>query len=141
MSVYVWPFILESEYRCQHCGEFPPFFDKDITPLPIRELFQSFQRARELYGKPVSLTGYRCPEHNKSIGGTYLSAHMFGVALDVDLPSVDAVECFYSHLNETNTDLRIGKYTVSGTFIHIDTAYMITPRASEKWVRGARWNK
>ena len=151
MSVYIWPFILESEYRCQHCGEFPPFFNKDIIPLPMRELFQSFQRARELYGKPVSLTGYRCPVHNRNERGEYLSAHMFGVALDADLPSVDAVECFYSHLNKTNPDLRIGKYTSKyidslgmkkrQSFIHIDAAYMITPRASEKWVRGARWNK
>ena len=138
---YVWPYILESEYRCKHCGEFPPFFDKDIIPLPMRELFQSFQRARELFGKPVPLTGYRCPIHNRNEDGTYLSAHMFGLALDIDLPSVDAVECFYSHLIETNPDLRIGKYTITGTFIHMDTAYFITPRASGNWVRGKRWHK
>lgn len=138
---YLWPFILESEYRCQHCGEFPPFFDKDIISLPTRELFQSFQRARELFGKPVPLTGYRCPIHNRNEDGTYLSAHMFGVALDVDLSSVDAVERFYAHLIETNPDLRIGKYTKTGTFIHMDVAYMIIPRASNDWVRGVRWNK
>lgn len=141
MSYYIWPFILEEEYRCAHCGEFPPFFDKNIIPLSARELFQSYQRARELYGKPTPLTGYRCPVHNKAEGGSYLSAHMFGLALDVDLPSVDAVERFYAHLIETNPDLRIGKYTKTGTFIHMDTGYLITPRASNAWIRGVRWNK
>ena len=141
MSNYIWPFILESEYRCQHCGAYPPFFDKDIIALPVRELFQSYQRARELCGKPTPLTGYRCPVHNKAEDGSYLSAHLFGLALDIDLPSVEAVEEFYGYLVESNPDLRIGKYTISGTFIHVDTAYMITPRASKSWIRGFRWNK
>lgn len=42
-------------------------------------------RLRELYGKPVYITsGYRCPELNRAVKGSSGSAHVSGLAADLD---------------------------------------------------------
>ena len=83
--------------------------------------------------------GYRCKRYNGMAGGTYLSAHLFGCALDPDFDSEDEVLEFDEFIENEFPDLRRGTYTNLGTFIHIDVAYYIYPKASTAWEEGYRW--
>jgi uncharacterized protein YcbK (DUF882 family) len=43
---------------------------------------------REEYGQPIFLTSaYRCPKHNKAVGGAKNSAHVEGLAFDIRITS------------------------------------------------------
>jgi hypothetical protein len=59
----------------------------------------------------------------------------------MDLPNTQEVEELYRLIDMDFNHLRIGKYTESGTFIHIDIGYEIFPRASHAWSRAMRWYK
>ena len=62
------------EFTCKHCGKV--IIDSRIV--------ETVQRLREYLQKPVIITSaYRCPVHNRRIGGIKNSAHVRGYALDV----------------------------------------------------------
>lgn len=74
-----------SEFECPHCGEV------EIDPLLVATL----QRIRDKAGTTVVVTsGYRCPEHNKRVGGVIErpdkpgsgSQHLYGRAADIYVP-------------------------------------------------------
>jgi len=132
------PYITEVEYRCGCCDSLPPDFDADAVPYGI--LFDSFKVIREAWGKPIRITsGYRCPRKNAWVGGKVLSVHMFGLALDLDVDDIDEVYELDDLIEDIAPDLRRGRYTDLGTFIHIDCGYFIYPKASHSWKEGARW--
>jgi len=65
------------EFSCPSCDEiyFQPGFVLLVNKL---------QALRSRIGKPVTVTsGYRCPEHNRVVGGAKNSLHMLGVAADI----------------------------------------------------------
>lgn len=135
---YIASYVTETEYRCACCSGLPPDFDADGVEYGV--LFDAFRDIREEWGKPIRITsGYRCPMHNAMIGGQVLSVHMFGLALDLDCDDIDDVYLLDEIIEELHPDLRRGRYTDSGTFIHIDCGYFIYPRATEKWHTGVRW--
>ena len=125
-------YISREEYACHHCGALPP----DFNFYPYEEFFDVFDDIREEWGKPINInSGYRCPVHNASLSGSSpISAHIFGLALDCKCPG--EVDELHSLVVDMYPELRIGKYP---TFIHIDQAFKIYPRASLSWVEGARW--
>jgi len=135
-------YLLRSEYVCSCCGQVPPdLFLHDIR-RPYSELFDIFDAVRATWGKPIPVSsGYRCPYHNSQVGGSPCSVHMFGLALDMDCHTTEEVEEMYTLIVTDFDHLRIGKYTESGTFIHVDIGYQISPRVTHSWVRGARWYK
>ena len=48
------------------------------------QFVEALDRLREAYGKPLKLSsGYRCPDHNKAVGGALSSQHMKGNAVDI----------------------------------------------------------
>ena len=48
------------------------------------ELINMLDIVRKKYGKSVVInSGYRTPEHNKSVGGTSESSHIKGLAADI----------------------------------------------------------
>lgn len=50
----------------------------------LRELLVALDGYRNAVGGPVHiLSGYRCPEHNRRVGGATSSQHMYGAAADV----------------------------------------------------------
>lgn len=55
-----------------------------LVYLPaVRDVCRSLEVIREHVGRPVIVTsGYRSPEHNRSVGGVPLSAHQTGNAAD-----------------------------------------------------------
>ena len=64
----------EKELACKHCGEV----------IIVPQLVTLLQKIRDKVGKPITITsGYRCPTHNRSIGGAVQSRHMQGQAADI----------------------------------------------------------
>ena len=141
MTEIIAPYILAREYRCRCCDALPPdFYPQDIA-MPFSILFEGFALIREAYGKPLIIcSGYRCPVHNALVGGESMSVHLFGLALDINLPDVKSVYQLDSICEDLIHDFRRGAYTKGQSFLHIDCGYMIYPRGSEKWYRGARWS-
>ena len=57
-----------------------PEVEKNLTLLVENVL----DPLREIYGKPITVnSGYRCPELNKSVGGSKTSDHVKGFAADI----------------------------------------------------------
>lgn len=63
------------EFACKHCGE----IKIDIN------LLEKLEELRTAIGnKPIIVnSGYRCPTHNKAVGGAAKSQHMYGRAADI----------------------------------------------------------
>lgn len=130
----------EEEYRCRHCGNLPPDYDKDDMPPAYDYLFDSFEKIREAWGKAIVVTsGYRCFAHNKAIGGEPLSAHMFGLALDLACKDDEEVELLRNTVRATCPDLRIGWRSYTDNLVHIDCAFMVSPRPTKNFLEGVEW--
>lgn len=66
-----------SEVACKHCG----------AAYVNRQLLSALEQLRETFKKPIKvLSVYRCPTHNKSVGGASSSMHMHGAAADIATP-------------------------------------------------------
>ena len=66
---------VEFRYKCG-CGAGMEKMDAD--------LLQMLDEARDLAGIPFPLSSaYRCPKHNKAVGGVPTSAHTRGYAVDI----------------------------------------------------------
>lgn len=65
------------EFRCRHCGAVK-------TSCVMLEALEELRRI--IGDRPIVIvSGYRCPRHNKAVGGATRSRHVYGDA--VDLPS------------------------------------------------------
>lgn len=66
----------QSEFSCKHCGE---------TKVNM-ELVITLEKLRSKVNHPIIITsGYRCPLHNKQVGGAKMSQHLFGNAVDIKI--------------------------------------------------------
>jgi zinc D-Ala-D-Ala carboxypeptidase len=64
-----------SEFVCRHCG---------ALRGPTAALLDVLQRLRDLRGVPLVLrSAYRCPVHNRAVGGAPRSRHLAGDAADI----------------------------------------------------------
>jgi uncharacterized protein YcbK (DUF882 family) len=64
------------ELRCPHCREL------FIRPA----LLQVLERIRSKIGRPLPIaSAYRCPVHNRRVGGAVNSQHVYGAAADIPL--------------------------------------------------------
>jgi zinc D-Ala-D-Ala carboxypeptidase len=113
-----WKHFSPAEMACRHCGEI------NITRSAM-DLLEAF---REAEGRPFIVhSAYRCPAHNRAVGGAKHSKHMEGIAFDVSMSNHDP-----HHFKETAARLGfngIGTYPAQN-FIHIDTRNTV-----------ARWGK
>ena len=71
----------KSEFECK-CGcEMPEEVLSEITKLA-----GNLQVIRDFIRKPMILTNaYRCPKHNKEVGGVPNSQHILGKACDIQV--------------------------------------------------------
>lgn len=102
----------EDEFRCR-CGCNRVF----VNP----SLVLALQGLRDIVRAPVKiLSGYRCPEHNRAIGGTNKSQHVAGNAADILISGLSVREMFETtRLIEEFQLGGIGIY-VEENFIHVD---------------------
>lgn len=96
------------EFACKCCG----------SVKIDDELVERLQVLRDRIAKPVIITsGYRCPKHNKEVGGAIDSYHTQGLAVDIvvedyDLEKLEAIA-------EALGFRGIGVYS-SQNFLHLD---------------------
>lgn len=97
------------EFACQ-CG-------RCAEVLVDEALVERLQQIRDRFGKGVVITsGYRCPAHNKAVGGVTESRHTKGQAADFRISGVAPAEI--AKFAESIGVLGIGLYE---DFVHIDT--------------------
>ena len=93
---------------CRCCGQL--LYRENLTALVDNVL----DPVRERLGKAITVnSGYRCPKHNKAVGGVANSQHMTGEAADIvcaDLPRLKALI-----IENGNYDQLIDY----GTFLHV----------------------
>ena len=81
------------------------------------ELINMLDIVRKKYGKSLVInSGYRTPEHNKSVGGTSESSHIKGLAADIACNNSTDRFKLEGVLREVGFK-RIG---MGSTFIHVD---------------------
>lgn len=79
-------------------------------------LLQQLQQLRTTLGRPVIITsGYRNPVHNKAVGGSPTSQHLFGKAADIQVAGI-TIDELARHAKAAGFT-GIGRYP---TFLHVD---------------------
>lgn len=67
-----------SELACRHCGRLP-------AETVLTHLLGHLEGLRALVGRPLRIvSGYRCPAHNRAVGGARRSRHVVGDAVDIE---------------------------------------------------------
>ena len=92
------------------------------STLIDEKLIEYVQKIRDHFGKPVNISsGYRCPTHNKNVGGATGSRHAKGQAADIYINGVKPAEI--AKYAESLGILGIGLYETDkdGHFVHVDT--------------------
>ncbi len=107
----------KSEFDCS-CGCNMP----EEVLMEIQKLAGQLQNIRDFIRKPIKLTNaYRCPKHNKKVGGVSNSQHILGKAADIQVNGLDPLEVYKTidNLAEHGHILQggLGKYN---TFTHYD---------------------
>lgn len=63
--------------------------DECVATIVNSSLLDAYQKLRTSLDRSITITcGYRCPSHNKEVGGVELSRHTVGDALDMLLSSL-----------------------------------------------------
>ena len=107
----------KSEFDCS-CGcEMP----KEVL-INVQKLANQLQMLRDRVGVSIKInSSYRCPKHNKAIGGVLNSQHILGKAADVVINGFKASKTFdlISELIDKGDMLQggLGSYN---TFTHYD---------------------
>lgn len=66
-----------SEFACKCCN-------RVMLGPKFEVLVGKLQTLRDNIGRPITITsGYRCPDHNKAVGGVANSQHLYGAAADI----------------------------------------------------------
>ena len=104
------------------------FDSKDGAPMPpevllnVQKLASQLQALRDVLNAPIRInSGYRSPEHNKAIGGSKNSQHVFGRAADIVVKGktpkqvYDIIEGMIA-----SGDMLQGGLGLYDTFVHYD---------------------
>ena len=74
-------YFTSAEFACKHCNQLP-------SGGMHEGLIRVLDQLREQLGESLIVSsGYRCPTHNRNIGGASQSYHMKGIAADVYIHS------------------------------------------------------
>ena len=97
------------EFACSD-GSDPIFIDSELVTI--------LQKIRTHFGKSVTITSaYRTPGHNKAVGGTAYSQHLYGKAADIKVKGVTPKKVAAYAETLLKNKGGIGTYS---TFTHID---------------------
>lgn len=92
--------------------------DGSDTIFIAPKLWETLQKIRTHFGKPITITsGYRTTSHNKKVGGSEYSQHLYGMAADIQVEGVSPknVAAYAEKLMP-----RTGGIGIYSTFVHID---------------------
>ena len=82
------------------------------------ELIRRLQAMRDEAGKPIKIvSGYRCPDHNKTVGGESNSQHLTGRAADIVISGMSIEES----RNLAEKYFANGGIGYADSFTHVDT--------------------
>jgi hypothetical protein len=85
------------------------------------------QPLRDLYGKPLVITSaYRCPAVNAVVGGSRSSAHLKGLAADIQCDNnYELFKLACNNINFLGLDQVIHEYGIDGNpaWVHIGISY------------------
>ncbi len=96
------------EFACAD-GSDPVFVDSELVAI--------LQKIRTHFGASVTITSaYRTPTHNKKIGGTTYSQHLYGKAADIKVSGVSPAKVV-AYAETLLSSGGVGSYD---TFTHID---------------------
>ena len=76
----------------------------------------------DVYPNLIITSGYRCMELNSSIGGSNTSQHVFGQAVDIQIPGLTTAEVYnYIYYQVTGWDQLIWEYPERGgsSWVHV----------------------
>ena len=94
------------EFACRHCN----------TVKLDSDLLRRLQLMRDELGSPIFInSAYRCPVHNRAVGGTSASQHLQGKAADIttwNLPRLRQLA--EKHVSN-------GGIGTAETYVHVDT--------------------
>lgn len=126
-------FFTSEEFACKcknkHCEGKPPKLAMQST------LVQALNRVREEFGQPITVTsGYRCPAHNKAIGGSPKSQHMLGTAVDIQPASgkPEDLERLYQLCLEEAAFTGVGDGRKK-RFVHVDCRTLRPGEKRKEW--------
>lgn len=110
-----------SEFACKDCGRCKI----------VSELIDALEALRSLGPEPIIVDdGYRCPEHNASVGGVKSSQHLLGKAADIRIEGLSLQDMYERAIRiPAFRDGGIGVYD-SG-FIHVD----VRDNGEARWSR------
>lgn len=99
-----------SELSCRCCGR---------LRLDSR-LLDGLEKLRALAGAPIIVyAGYRCPQHNREVGGVPRSEHMRGMAADIAIPGL-SLQRMYELALEVPQFAEGGIGVYDAKFLHVD---------------------
>lgn len=92
-------------------------------------LVNALETLRADLGVPVIVTsGYRCPDHNKAVGGEPNSQHVRGMAADVTVKGMTPDEVY----EVARKIPAFGGFGLASTFLHLDVRTTVA-----RWKYGA----
>jgi uncharacterized protein YcbK (DUF882 family) len=97
------------QLKCPCCGSFKA----------MDAIFKMANHIGSTINMPFNVTSaYRCPAHNKAVGGAPNSSHLKGLALDIDITGISKDKLYKFIEEAVKLRLRIGIYK---NHIHIDS--------------------
>jgi peptidoglycan hydrolase-like protein with peptidoglycan-binding domain len=98
------------EFACKHCGE---------IKIDINLLVKLEELRRAIGNRPIIInSGYRCPTHNRNVGGAKNSQHMYGKAVDIRVNGMSPRTLEkYADTVFNNGGVGMG----GATIVHVDT--------------------
>lgn len=111
-----------AEVACPCCG---------IYHVDMR-LINALEELRAKVNKPLKiLSGYRCVNHNKKVGGAQASEHVLGTAADVALPKGMSLKAFFQAAEA------VPAFASGGIGVYPDEAFLHVDIRAKK----ARWSR
>lgn len=119
------PHFIASEFACP-CSNCVDNFIDDA-------LLEKLEQVRVALGPLRINSGYRCPQHNKDIGGAPSSSHMAGLAVDIQpIPvNTDDLDKLYDKCLEVFDNIGDGR---PRRFVHVDVRPAKANGVKRMWI-------
>lgn len=103
------------EFKCSHCKQIPW---NQLTSAYLRALCNNLELVRKVLNKPILInSGYRCPVHNKAVGGKLSSYHVKCLAADISVKNLTGMEIFRAIWKSGADFSGIG---IAPNYVHVD---------------------